>query len=90
MYQPHKHSSQDLHSHSVRVRDFDRLFNALRALHRTVVEISMQIYKISRRDRAVILRLHSQLHDTIRQGLPGLLNQPRRVRLPHEIERRLS
>jgi hypothetical protein len=76
MYQPHKQPSHNLRSHRIRVRDVDKLFNAIRALDRIVVEISMQIYKIPRRDRAVMLKLHRRLHDTIRQGLPAYLNRP--------------
>lgn len=78
MYQPHKKPSQNSHSPNVRVGDVDRLANALRALDRTVVEISMQIYKVPRRDRALMLKLHRRLHDKIRQGLPGLMHRPQR------------
>lgn len=78
MHQPHKQSSQYLRSHSVRLRNNDRLFNTLRALDRTVVEVSMQIYKVPRRERAAMLKLHRRLHATIRQGLPGLMNRLRR------------
>ena len=70
MYQPHKQPSQSLSSHSGGARNVDRLFTVLRELDRTVVEISMHIYKIPPRDRAVMLKLHGRLHDSIRQGLP--------------------
>lgn len=76
MHQPYKQPSQNLRSQRVQVRNVDRLFDALRALDRTVVEISMQIYKIPRRDRTMMLKLHRRLHATIRQGLPGLLSRP--------------
>jgi len=76
MYQPHKQTPRNLRSHSIRRRNVNKLYNTLRALDRTVVEISMEIYKVPRQDRAVMLKLHRRLHDTIRQGLPGFLNRP--------------
>ena len=68
MYQPKKQASQSLQSRRLQARNVDRLFNTLRELDRTVVEISMEIYNVPRRDRAVMLKLHRRLHDTIRQG----------------------
>jgi len=78
MYQPHKQAPRNLCSHSTRRRNIDKLFNTLRALDRTVVEISMEIYKVPRQDRAVMLKLHRRLHDSIRQGLPRFLNRSQR------------
>ncbi len=80
MSQPSKHRSQSLRSRGAQISNVDRLFGAIRALDRTVVEISMQIYRVPRRDRAIMLKLHRRLHDTIRQGLPGILNRPQRAR----------
>jgi len=40
MYQPDKQPPPTLRSHGARVRNADKLFQALRALDRTVVEIS--------------------------------------------------
>ena len=80
MSQPYKQRSHNLRSHSVRVRDVHRLFNALRSLDRTAVEISMEIYRVPPRDRAVMFRLHRRLHDTIRQGLPRFLHRPQSAR----------
>ena len=54
MYQPHKQPSQNQRSHSGRIRNANKFFNALRALDRTVVEVSMQIYKVPRRERAMM------------------------------------
>jgi hypothetical protein len=78
MYQPHKQPPRNLRSRRVRHRNADKLFNTLRALDRTVVEISMEIYRVPRQDRAVMLKLHRRLHDTIRQGLAGFMNRPQR------------
>jgi hypothetical protein len=62
-----------LRSRRVRAGDVEKLLNALRALDRTVVEISMRIYKVPRRDRASMLEQHRRLHDTIRERLPRFL-----------------
>lgn len=78
MYQPSKHPTRNLHSRGTRVRKVDNLFNALRVLDRAVVEVSMQIYKVPQRDRAVMLQLHRRLHDSLPQVLPGSLNRRQR------------
>ena len=59
---------------SVVANDFDRLLKAFRALDQTVVEISMQLYNLPRRERAALRRQHRRLHQTIRQGLPRLIS----------------
>ena len=74
----HKQPWQQLLSHRVRASDVDKLVDALLALDRTVVEISMHIYKIPRRDRAAMLEQHRRLHDTLRERLPWFLYQPQR------------
>ena len=53
--------------------DFDKMLKAFRALDRTVVEISMRVYNLPRRDRAAMRRQHRRLHETIRAGVSGLL-----------------
>lgn len=78
MAQPNKQSRRKLHSHGVRATDVDRLLNAFRALDRTVVEISMDAYKVPRRDRAAMLEHHRRLHDMVRERLPRFLYQPER------------
>lgn len=78
MSQPKKQPWRKFRSHGVRASDIDRLLKALRALDRTVVEISMNIYKVPRRDRAAMLEQHRRLHDTVRERLPRLLYQPQR------------
>jgi len=78
MPQPNKQSMRKLRSHGVRATDLDKLLNALRALDRTVVEISMNVYKVPRRDRAAMLEQHRRLHDMVRERLPRLLCQPER------------
>jgi len=75
MSQPNRQPWRNLPSHGVRTSDVDKLLNALRALDRIMVEISMQIYKIPRRDRAAMLEQHRCTHDTIRERLPRCLYQ---------------
>jgi hypothetical protein len=78
MAQPMKQSRRKLHSHGVRARELDRVLNAFRALDRTVVEISMNAYKVPRRDRPAMLEQHRRLHDMVRERLPRFLCQPER------------
>ena len=78
MPQLNKQSWQKLGFHGIRATDLDELLNALRALDRTVVEISMNAYKVSRRDRAALLKQHRRLHDMVRERLPRFLYQPER------------
>ena len=79
MPQPNMQSSRKLGSDDIRASDLEKLLNALRALDRTVVEISMHVYKVPRRDRAAMLEQHRRLHDMIRERLPLFLYQPERV-----------
>jgi len=74
MSQPTKQRPRrNLRPQSGQANDIDRFLNAFRALDRTVVEMSMHIYKIPRRDRAAVLKQHRRLHDTVRKRLPRLL-----------------
>jgi hypothetical protein len=70
---PYKQPWRKLRSRGVRATDVDKLLNALRALDRTVVEISMEVYKVPRRDRAAMLEQHRRLHDMVRERLPRFL-----------------
>ena len=76
MSQRNKQPGRKFRSQSVRVSDVDKLLKALRALDRTVVEISMNVYKVPRRDRAAMLKHHRRLHDAVRERLPQYLFQP--------------
>lgn len=73
MAQPKKQSWRKMHSQGVRATDLDKFLNAFRALDRTVVEISMNVYKVPRRDRAAMLEQHRRLHDMVRERLPRFL-----------------
>lgn len=76
MSQPTKQPSRNLRAHAVRANDLNQLLNALRALDRYVVEVSMHIYNIPRRHRAAMLKQHRRLHDAIRERLPRFLYHP--------------
>lgn len=78
MPQPNEQSLPKLRPCGVRATDLTKLLNALRALDRTVVEISMTIYKVPRRDRAALLKQHRLLHDLCENALPRFLDQNER------------
>ena len=69
MPQPNSHPWRKLRSRSTRATDLDKLLNLLRALDRTVVEISMNIYDVPRCDRAAMLEQHRVLHDMVRERI---------------------
>jgi hypothetical protein len=79
MSQPNHQLRRKLRSHSFPANDVHKLLNALIAFDRTLVEFSMDLYKVPRRDRAALRKLHRRLHDSVRERLPGLLHQPHRV-----------
>jgi hypothetical protein len=70
MSHPKKQPPRKLHSQP---GDIHELLNALLALDRTVVEVSMNLYKIPRRDRAAMREQQRWLHDAVRQRLPRLV-----------------
>jgi hypothetical protein len=75
MPQPHKRSPRKSPCDRIRPTNLDTLLNAFRTLDRTVVEISMNVYKVPRRDRAAMLEQHRRLHDMVRKRLPRFLYQ---------------
>jgi hypothetical protein len=76
MPQPNRQPQRKLQSGSIRASNLDKLLKAFRALDRTVVEISMEVYKVPRRDRAAMLEQHRRLHDMVRERLPRFLYEP--------------
>ena len=60
----------NLSTQSIFQSDLNRELDALLMLDRTVVEFSMRIYKVSRRDRFIIRKQNRRLHDAVRQRLP--------------------
>ena len=73
MSQPNEHRWRKVRAHGLRAGDIDKLLNALRELDRIVVEISMRIYKIPRRDRAAMREQNRRLHSSIRERLSQFL-----------------
>lgn len=72
MTQPTKKSWRKLRVRGVPA-DLEKLLNVLRVLDRTVVEISMSVYNVPRREQAAMLEHHQRLHDMVRERLPQLL-----------------
>jgi hypothetical protein len=77
MSQPNTRHLRKLRTQGVLPADVNKLLEALRILDRSVVEISMRIYKVPRRHRAVMRKQHRILHDTIRRRLPQFLSTTR-------------
>lgn len=55
---------------SISARELDNLLDILLALDRTVVELSLHVYKIPRRHRHVMREQNRRLHDAVRERLP--------------------
>lgn len=56
--------------------DADRMLDILSAFDRGVVELSMGLYNVSRRDRMLMRQQNRRLHRALRKCLPGLLKTP--------------
>jgi len=78
MPQPNQKSWRKRRSHSVPAKELDQFLTTIRELDRTVVEISMNFYKVPRRDRAAMLEQHRRLHDMVRERLPRFLYRAER------------
>jgi hypothetical protein len=78
MSRPNKQSCRKLRSDHIRATDMHKLLDAIRALDQAVVEISMKVYNVPRRDRAAMLQQHHRLHDIVRERLPLFLHPPER------------
>lgn len=53
------------------------MLDVLLALDRMVVELSLRVYKVSRRDRFLMRAQNRRLHDAVREHLPRLLEPSR-------------
>jgi hypothetical protein len=60
----------NLSTQSIFHGDLNQELDALLTLDRRVLEFSMRIYKVSRRDRLMIRKQNRRLHDAVRQHLP--------------------
>jgi hypothetical protein len=54
-------------------RDPQEMMDALLALDRMLVEVSMRLYNVPRRDRFTLRKHNRRLHAAVRQQLPRLL-----------------
>ena len=80
MPQPNKHSWRKARSRNTRPTDLDKFLSLLRSADRTVVEMSMRIYKVPRRDRAAMLEHHRRLHDVVREQFSAIpLTRPKSI-----------
>ena len=57
--------------------DTAEMLDDLLALDRMLVEVSMRLYKVPRRDRFTMRAQNRRLHDAVRQHLPRLLKPSR-------------
>lgn len=73
MSQPKKRSWRALRFREARASDVNQLLEALCALDRIVIEISMHVYNVPLRDRSALLEQHRHLHTAALQCLPQLL-----------------
>lgn len=58
-------------------KDPAEMLEVLFALDRMLVEVSMRLYKVPRRDRFTLRAGNQRLHDVVRQHLPRLLTPDR-------------
>jgi hypothetical protein len=58
-------------------RDPEEMMDTLLALDRMLVEVSMRLYNVPRRDRFTMRKHNRRLHAAVRQQLPRLLTPPR-------------
>jgi hypothetical protein len=58
-------------------RDPNQLLDDLLALDRMLVEVSMRIYNVPRRDRFTMRAHNRRLHDAVREHMPRLLKRSR-------------
>lgn len=54
-------------------RDPEEMMDTLLALDRMLVEVSMRLYNVPRRDRFTLRKHNRRLHAAVRQQLPRLL-----------------
>ncbi len=75
MPQPNPLHRRNLRSQGIRPADIDQLLEVIRVLDRSVLEISMHIYRVPRHQRVVMREQHRRLHETIRKRLPRLVRK---------------
>lgn len=71
--QPDKHKWRRRRKHILKHSDFHKALDNLLALDQAVVELSMRIYNVPRRDRVLLRKQNRRLHAVVRERLPRLL-----------------
>jgi hypothetical protein len=72
-----KKERRKLRSQVLSPHDPAEMLDHLLALDRMLVEVSMRLYKIPRRDRFSMRAQNRRLHDAVRQHLPRFLKPSR-------------
>ncbi len=75
MSQPNSARLRKARKEGIRPADVDQLLEVIRVLDRGVVEISMHIYQVPRRERALLREQHRRLHEAIRERLPDFVKK---------------
>jgi hypothetical protein len=65
------------HTQGFNRRDPEEMMDTLLTLDRMLVEISMRLYNVPRRDRFTMRKHNRRLHAAVRQQLPRLLTPSR-------------
>ena len=74
------HDRRRFHIPNHTAGDSNQPLDVLLALDRMVIEVSMQLYNVNRRERSRMRRQNRRLHAAVRKHLPRLLKTPRATR----------
>jgi len=77
MTQQDKREWRKLRNQILNQRDPNEMLDVLLALDRMLVEVSMRLYNVPRRDRFTMRKQNRRLHAAFRQHLPRLLKPSR-------------
>ncbi|GEM_PF-3463122 len=77
MTSQNKREGRKLHSEALSPCDPAEMLDQLLALDRMLIEVSMRLYKVPRRERFTMRAQNRRLHDAVRQHLPRLLKPSR-------------
>jgi hypothetical protein len=64
---------REWHRRAIAASDPGEMLDMLLALDRMVVELSLRVYKVSRRERSLMREQNRRLHRAVRKHLPRLL-----------------
>lgn len=73
----HQKKWRESRNSAPRQTDPAEMLDTLLALDRMLVEVSMRLYKVPRRERFTMRKHNRRLHAAVRQHLPRLLTSPR-------------